>query len=456
MSKVLIIEDEKNLRRSLAITLQMDGHEVTEEGSAEKGIDFLKTNSVDLVITDLRLPGMDGIEALQQVKLMNRDIEVIVMTAFGTIENAVKAMQMGAFDYVSKPFHEEEFRVKVQRALEKADLRNKVRNLEKIVQQQIGFQNIITVSPVMKKILSQVRAIAPTDSTIFIGGESGTGKELIVSAIHQLSNRKDKAFIPVNCGAIPENLLESELFGHVKGSFTGAIFDKKGLIEQADGGTLFLDEIGEASPGVQVRLLRFLENGEIRRVGGTEVYHADVRLVTATNRDLEEAVRSGKFREDLFYRIHVIPLYLPPLRERKEDIPVLAHYFLKKYAERFRKPLKYIESDVLNILLAHPWKGNVRELENVMEYACTFAIPPKITVENLPRSLEKPIWQKMGKNDVERDNRTLGEIEKFYILHILEKNNWYQKKACQILGVSKSTLYRRLKEYGVSSQKLKT
>ncbi len=453
MSKVLIIEDEKNLRRSLAITLQMDGHEVIEEGSGEKGIEYLKTNPIDLVITDLRLPGMDGIEVLRQAKLTNRDLEVIVMTAFGTIENAVKAMQMGAFDYVSKPFHENEFRVKVQRALEKTELQSKVRNLEKIVQQHVGFQNIITVSPVMKKILSQVQAIAPTDSTIFISGESGTGKELIASAIHRLSLRKDNAFIPVNCGAIPENLLESELFGHVKGAFTGAISDKKGLIEQADGGTLFLDEIGEASHGVQVRLLRFLENGETRRVGGTDVHYADVRLITATNRNLEKAVREGKFREDLFYRIHVIPIHLPPLRDRKEDIPVLAHYFMKKYSTRFHKPLKYLDTDVSNILLAHPWKGNVRELENVMEYACTFAIPPKVTVENLPHTLEKPIWQKMEKND--SDNRSLEEVEKFYILHVLEKNNWHQKKACQVLGISKTTLYRRLKGYGVSPQKLK-
>jgi len=454
MSKVLIIEDEKNLRRSLAITLQMDNHDVIEEGSGEKGIEYLKTNLVDLVITDLRLPGIDGIEVLQQIKLINRDTEVIVMTAFGTIENAVKAMQMGAFDYVSKPFHEDEFRVKVQRALEKAELRHKVRNLEKIVQHHMGFQNIITVSPVMKKILSQVQSIAPTDSTIYIGGESGTGKELIASAIHRLSRRKDKAFIPVNCGAIPENLLESELFGHVKGAFTGAISDKKGLIEQADGGTLFLDEIGEASPGVQVRLLRFLENGEIRSVGGTNVHYADVRLITATNRNLEEAVRNGKFREDLFYRIHVIPLYLPPLRERKEDIPVLAHYFMKKYSERFHKPLTHIEADVFNVLLSHHWSGNVRELENVMEYACTFATPPKITVENLPHTLKKPVWQEIEKND--RNSRTLEEVERCYILHVLEKNNWHQKKACSILGISKTTLYRRLKEYGVSPQKLKT
>ncbi|NOY78654.1 MAG: sigma-54-dependent Fis family transcriptional regulator [Calditrichaeota bacterium] len=454
MSKVLIIEDEKNLRRSLAITLQMDNHHVIEEGTGEKGIEYLKTNPVDLVITDLRLPGMDGIEVLQQIKLINRDTEVIVMTAFGTIENAVKAMQMGAFDYVSKPFHEDEFRVKVQRALEKAELRHKVRNLEKIVQHHIGFQNIVTVSPVMKKILSQVQAIAPTDSTIYIGGESGTGKELIASAIHRLSRRKDKAFIPVNCGAIPENLLESELFGHVRGAFTGAISDKKGLIEQADGGTLFLDEIGEASPGVQVRLLRFLENGEIRRVGGTSVHYADVRLITATNRNLEEAVRNGKFREDLFYRIHVIPLYLPPLRERKEDIPVLAHYFMKKYSKRFHKPLTHIEADVFNVLLSHSWSGNVRELENVMEYACTFATSSKITVENLPQTLKKPVWQEIEKNG--RNNRSLEEVERCYILHVLEKNNWHQKKACHILGISKTTLYRRLKEYGVSPQKLKS
>ena len=453
MSKLLIIEDEKNLRRSLAITLQMDGHDVVEKCDGEKGIEYLKTNSVDLVITDLRLPGIDGIGVLQQAKLINRDIEIIVMTAFGTIENAVKAMQMGAFDYVSKPFREDEFRVKVQRALEKTELQHKVRNLEKIVQQHVGFQNIITVSPVMKRILSQVQSIAPTDSAIFIGGESGTGKELIASAIHRLSNRKDQPFIPVNCGAIPENLLESELFGHVKGAFTGAISDKKGLIEQADGGTLFLDEIGEASAGVQVRLLRFLENGEIRRVGDTEVRRADVRLITATNKNLEEAMQNGTFREDLFYRIHVIPLYLPPLRDRKEDIPILAHYFMKKYSQRFHKPMKYIDEKVFDILLDHPWYGNVRELENVMEYACTFATPPKITLENLPQNIEKPIWQKNEKNIT--DSKTLQEVERSYILHVLEKNNWRQKKACGILGISKTTLYRRLKEYNISSKKLK-
>ncbi|GBE27448.1 luminescence regulatory protein LuxO [bacterium BMS3Bbin03] len=451
MSKILIIEDKKSLRRSLAITLQLDAHEVLEAENGEQGISLLKKNRVDLVVTDMRLPGMDGIEVLKQAKTNDPNIEVIVMTAFGTIKNAVEAMQSGAFDYVSKPFREDEFRIKVKKALEKIDLNQKVKNLEKIVQRHIGFQKIVTVSPVMKAILNQVQYVAPTDSSVFISGESGTGKELIAGAVHQLSNRKDKPFIPVNCGAIPENLLESELFGHVRGAFTGAVADKKGLIEQADGGTLFLDEIGEASHGVQVRLLRFLENGEIRRVGDAEIRYADVRLITATNKDLEATVKSGGFREDLFYRIHVIPLHLPPLRERKEDILVLAYHFLKKYNRRFHKPLQYIASEVFGIFLSHSWPGNVREMENVMEYACTFAKPPKIIPDNLPQYLEKPIWKEAAKD--ETNSRTLADVERSYILHILDANHGHQKKACKILGISKTTLYRRLKSYNMSLPK---
>ena len=453
MEKILIIEDEKNLRRSLALTLEMEGYNVVEANSGEEGLRKLDSEEIDVVVTDVRLPGMDGIQIIREVKSRRPDVEVLVMTAFGSIENAVEALQEGASDYITKPFKENEFRVRLQKALAQRRLKTRLRNLEIARQRQVGFENIVTVSAKMKKILAQVQSIASTDSTIFISGESGTGKELIASAIHQMSNRQGKPFVPVNCGAIPENLMESELFGHVKGSFTGASSDKIGLVEQADGGTLFLDEIGEATLGVQVRLLRFLENGELRRVGDPDVRHADVRLISATNRDLREAVQEGRFREDLFYRIHVIPIVLPPLRERPEDIPVLAQYFVQKYVERFGKPIKFISPEAIAKLLSYSWPGNVRELQNVIEYACTFATPPKILPEDLPEPLrgKEPTFGFLQNTE----NLSLADVEKQYILQVLKETNWHQKKACEVLKISKATLYRRLKEYGISPKELK-
>ncbi len=453
MEKILLIEDEKNLRRSLALTLEMEGYAVEEATSGEEGLKRVASNEIDVVITDVRLPEMDGIQVIREVKSLKPDVEVLVMTAFGSIENAVEALQEGASDYITKPFREDEFRVRLQKALDQRRLKTRLRNLELARQQQVGFENIVTVSAKMKKILAQIQSIAPTDSTVFISGESGTGKELIASAIHQMSTRKEGPFVPVNCGAIPENLMESELFGHAKGAFTGASSDKIGLVEQANDGTLFLDEIGEATLAVQVRLLRFLENGELRRVGDPNVRYANVRLISATNRDLQDAIREGRFREDLFYRIHVIPIVLPPLRERIEDIPVLAHYFVRKYVEKFKKPIKFISPEAMNVLLTYSWPGNVRELQNTIEYACTFATPPKIVSEDLPEAV-------LGRNtrvisSISKKSLSLAECERDYILQVLRETNWHQKKACEILEISKATLYRRLKEYGISPKKLK-
>lgn len=449
---ILLVDDEENLREIISRKLTSEGHNCLTASEGQEALDILENSSCDLVITDLKMPGMGGLELLTRIKESYPTIEVIVMTAFGTIESAVEAMRKGAYDYLTKPVRTTEINFHVLRALEKKQLSQKVEVLEKEVREKYKFEGIIGNSNEMVKVLKLVGQIGHTSSTVLITGESGTGKELIAKAIHFNSSRAGRPYVAVNCGAIPENLQETEFFGHVKGAFTGAISDKRGLFQEAQAGTLFLDEVGETSPATQVKLLRFLQEGEIRRVGDIKPVHVDVRVITATNRDLQEMIKEGKFREDLFYRLNVIPINLPSLRARREDIPLLAKHFQEKYSAKMNKPLGPIAPEAVALLLRYDWPGNVRELENVMERAVALTVSDAIHPEDLPLNIQ-------GKKMVPAapptsEEATLAEMEKNYVLEVLQSKDWNQKAACKTLGISKTTLWRRLKDYGIDPKVL--
>jgi DNA-binding NtrC family response regulator len=366
------------------------------------------------------------------------------------VDTAVQAMKEGAYDYLAKPFKNDELGITVAKALERNQLRQRVRQLERNIREKFGFENLIAASEKMHAVLRTAASVAGTDTSVLITGESGTGKELVAGAIHQLSPWRDKSFVAVNCSALPEPLLESELFGHVRGAFTGAVTNKRGLVEEADGGTLFLDEIGDAPLSIQVKLLRFLQNGEIRRVGENQVRCVKVRLIAATNRDLFQMMKAGTFREDLYYRINVIPLHIPPLRERREDILLLAQHFVKKHGQRLSRPANQLSKEVQSCLLQYNWPGNVRELEHAIEHAVALSSNEVIQPGDLPAMInQQPQYLSVLKNG---QNGSLAEVEKSYILKVLQDSNWNQKQACKILGLSKTTLYRRLKEYGLHTR----
>lgn len=454
MAKILVVDDDKHVRHSIGLTLKVDGHDVDAARSGEAAIRMLDTQIYDLVICDLVMEQTSGIDVLRHSRQVYPDVEVIMMTAFASIDNAVEAMREGAYDYLTKPFNEDVLRMTVAKALERNELRNKVRNLERNMREQFGVENIIAANPRMQRLLRNAISVAHTDSTILITGESGTGKELIARAIHDTSRHSEKPFIAVNCGALPENLLESELFGHVKGAFTGAVSNKKGLVEEANGGTLFLDEIAETSLTLQVKLLRFIQEGEIRRVGENTTRHVKVRLIAATNKDLKQAMAENLFREDLYYRLSVIPLHIPPLRERPEDIPLLAQHFLKLYARRFDKNIKTFSKETSNTMLNYPWPGNVRELINTVEHGVAMCHGDKIELNDMPQSLIE--YTEIVPGFREGLTGSLAEVEKNYILKVLQDTHWNQKRACAILGLSKTTLYRRLKQYGIQARLMQT
>ena len=398
-------------------------------------------------MTDLRLGGISGIEVLKRAKELFPDTEVVVMTAYGTIEGAVEAIKSGAYDYLTKPFQPQELTLVAQRALERKGLTQRVRLLEQAVRDQDPFKDIISASPAIDEVLKMVDQVARLDSTVLITGESGTGKELVARALHALSPRKDKPLVIVNCGAIPENLQESELFGHTKGAFTGAHVDKRGLFDEAHGGTAFLDEVGELTPMAQVKMLRFLQNGEVRRVGTTASRNLDVRIIAATNRNLHKEVEGGGFREDLFYRLNVIPIELPPLRDRREDIPALALHFMRRIAERMDIPNPPpISPRAMDLLLKQPWRGNVRELENIMERASALDRDGIIGIDDLPfgdshRNEDRII------DHARTSALTLAEIEKEYILEVLAECGGSRKNTAKRLGITTATLWRKLKLY---------
>lgn len=450
MPNILVIDDEEAVRRTVIAALRSGKHKVLEASNVKRAFLILQNEAIDLVVSDLRLPDGSGIESLQKIKSEKILCDVIIMTGYATIDTAVQAMKEGANDYITKPFNPTELTIRIEKVLKQKQLTRKVHRLEQKLQEKFQIKNIVSVSRSMQLIMQQVRSIAPTDSSVMITGESGTGKELIANAIHLLSARAEKPFVAVNCGALPETLLESELFGHMKGAFTGATNLKQGLLETSDGGTLLLDEIGDASLSVQVKLLRVLENGTMRRIGDTQEKSVNIRLLAATNKDLQEEILENRFRQDLFFRINVIPIHLPPLRERIEDIPLLADFFLKKHSSRLKKRVKEFDSNVLQILMNHTWPGNIRELENTIEYATAMCDANVIQINHLPITLQKNrIYLHVNNNKI----LSLPEVEKRHILHVLEQVNWNQRRACELMQISKVTLYRRLKDYGIKSHK---
>ncbi|MCI0530719.1 MAG: sigma-54 dependent transcriptional regulator [candidate division Zixibacteria bacterium] len=444
--KILVVDDEESLGKFMQIMLQKEGYEVTPSLSGPDALKRLRSQEYDLVIADLMMPEMNGLKLLSEVKDSNPQIDFIVMTAFASVDTAIEAMKKGAFDYITKPFKVDEIKMAVNKSFEQRELKKENLQLRSQLKLDVSLDAFVGKSDVIAKVKEMVQRVAPTDSTVLLLGESGTGKELIARALHSCSQRADKPFVSINSTALPENLLESELFGHVKGSFTGAIRDKEGLFKVADGGTFFLDEIGETPPGIQVKLLRVLEEREITPVGGTKPQKVDVRIVTATNQDLEQQVKIKQFRADLFYRLNVLPIFIPPLRKRKDDIPILCEYFVNRHCARLGVKPKTITPEALQILIDFHWPGNVRELENTLERAIILTQGGKIEPEDLPASVRNSEPKSLVQEE-SKPNPTLEEMEKAYIFWILNQNEWNKTQVSQLLGIDTSTLYRKIEKY---------
>jgi two-component system response regulator PilR (NtrC family) len=457
--RILIVDDEPSMREMLRIVLRRDGYDVQLADSGREAIDQLRQNNFDLLLSDIKMPDVSGVDVLRAAKEINRDVVAFMMTAYASTSTAVEAMRLGAVDYFTKPFSMDELRLKIRQHLESHRLKQENVLLKKALKTRYEFSNIIGRSEPMLEVFRMVETIAKTTSTVLITGESGTGKDLVARAIHYNSLRRERPFVALNCGGVPETLLESELFGHMRGAFTGADTNKKGLIEVAEGGTVFLDEIGETTTTMQVKLLRVLQDRRFRRLGGTEEVQADIRVIAATNQDLEKAVASGRFREDLFYRINVIRMHLPPLRERKDDVPLLAEHFLSKYAEQMKKPVRTVAQEALPLLQMYGWPGNVRELENVIERAVALEQTPAILPDSLPPHVRTP--PASMKDDANPESRPdpetripdpalmlpdLGEgfdleargedFYRHYIALALERAGGVQVKAAEMLGMS--------------------
>jgi two-component system response regulator AtoC len=439
--KILVVDDEAPVRDTIKKGLsQMGGHHVEVAQNGIEAIEKVERDIFDLVLTDLKMPEMDGLELLKTIKGTRPETMVILLTAFGSIETAVEAMKVGANDYITKPVDLNELLIHVSKAQKENLLIKENRLLRMEVRKKFEFNNIIGKSKKMQEIFSLIEKVALGNSTVMIYGGSGTGKELVAKAIHYNSPRADRPFIPFNCGAIPETLVESELFGHTKGAFTGAVQPKKGLFEEANGGTLFLDEISTILPSVQVKLLRVLQEKEVMKVGSTERTRIDVRMIAATNENLEENMKKGKFREDLFYRLHVFPIFLPDLKERKEDIPLLAYHFLDIYSKEAKKEIKGISKEAIKLLLEYQWPGNVRELENTIERAVIMTDQDYLTPSDFPRDLMEGISE-MIKRGV-KDRKSLHDIKSEYIKEILKEVGGNKRIAAEILRVNPRTLYR--------------
>jgi len=450
MLTILIIEDEAKMRRLLELNLGDDGFKTLSAGDAETGLKLLGSEPVHLVLTDLKLPGMNGLEFLQAAKQQNPALPIVVMTAFGSVETAVEAMKAGASDYVLKPFSLAEMRMVVHKELDNSRLREENRSLREALGQKYSHPNIVAISPKMQEVLATVERVAQTNSTVLLGGESGVGKDLIARAIHEKSRRASGPFVKINSTAIPENLLESELFGYEKGAFTGATTSKPGKFELADKGTLFLDEIGDVPPATQVKLLRVLQEREFERLGGTRTIKVDVRLLAATNRDLRAALEDGTFREDLYYRLNVVPIDLPPLREHKEDIPGLANLFLARFAKDSGREEKItgISPTAMQLLVGHYWPGNVRELQNVIERACALAAGSQLDVGDI--QLDSPRNRNHAASDrFLPDGMTLDQWEDEMIREALKRANGNKSQAARLLGLSRNALRYRLSKIGI-------
>ena len=458
MARILIVEDDDSLRQVLSMFLVKSNHDVTSASSGEDALSLIDSEleDFDLILTDLMMGRMSGLQILSHVKEKYPQTEVILMTAFSTVETAIDAMRHGAFDYVEKPFKLEEISITIEKALEKRELSLENIRLKQELSERYRFEHIIGKSSKMQQVFDRIGRVAPTKTSVLLTGASGTGKELVARAIHFNSPRKDKPFIVVNCGAIPDTLMESELFGHAKGAFTGAHTTKKGLIEAANGGTIFLDEIGEISLPMQVKLLRFLQEHQIRMVGGISEIAVDVRVVAATNKDLADEVEKGTFREDLYYRLNVIRIHLPPLRERRDDIPYLARHFLNKYNQELGRDVQSFSPETMEILLSQPYLGNVRELENLIEHAVTFATGGEITPDALPDHIRGGSQDLGGKQDlvtIPPDGMDieahLAEIERKLLLNALKRTNGIRKDAAELLGISFRSIRYKLAKYGI-------
>ncbi len=444
---VLIVEDDREMRELLEDLLREEGYETASVQNGDLAAKCLDGKGYDLLISDLKMDGMSGLELLQRVKAFRPEQTMILITAFGTVESAIEAMKLGAFDYIIKPFKSEELIVTVQKAFERIQLEKEVIHLRQAVTKEYQFSNMIGKSKEIQAIFQLIRRVAESTVNILISGESGTGKEMVAKAIHYNSPRKGHLFVAVNCAAIPGTLLESELFGHVRGAFTDAHIDKKGMFEEAQGGTLFLDEIGEIPVSLQPKLLRVIQEKAVRRVGSTKTVPVDIRIISATNQDLMEEVKAKRFRDDLYYRINVLEISIPPLRNHREDIPLLADHFLNKYAETQHKKISGLTESAMTILINYPWPGNVRELENVIERAVTLARGEKISAEDLPPVM---IGQQGGQLLLDQALAKmvpLGELEREYIQRILQLVGGNKLRAAQILRIDRKTLYRKLNDY---------
>lgn len=446
---ILIVDDDKNTREGLQQALEREDRVIQTAADGREGLDLLQERIFDIVITDLRMPRMDGIEFLTEIKKRSPDTAVIVVTGYGTIETAVKAMREGALDFISKPVKLDEIEFRITRVLQQKQLVFENEFLKERLKERFGLDNMVGRSPNMIKVFETIQQIAPTKSTVLITGETGTGKELVAYAIHANSPRRERLFQPVNCAALPESLLESELFGHERGAFTGAVKQKKGYFEVADGGTLFLDEIGEINLSVQVKLLRVLEQRQFERVGGTNTLSVDVRVIAATNANLEQLVREGRFREDLYYRLKVVTLELPPLRERREDIPLLAETFLQQLARENRKEGMRFEPETLELLKSYDYPGNVRELRHLVEQMVVLSRSPVLTPAELPGKYRvEPVRDYI---EIPRGS-SLRTAEKKIILETLREQDGNQTRTAEVLGIGRRTLIRKLQEYGVKGE----
>jgi two-component system NtrC family response regulator len=454
--RILIVDDDDGLRQVTHTQLEREGYETSSALSAEEAFPLLESAPQQLVITDLNLPGMSGLELLKQIRMEYPETAVIVMTAFGTIQSAVEAMKAGAYDYITKPIHPYELKAIVKRSLDHHRLLEEVQVLRSALDRKYGFEEIIGSSPVLLEALDVAARIASTDATVLISGETGTGKELVAKAIHMRSSRRERPFMTINCGAIPRELLESELFGHVKGSFTGALTHKKGKVEMADGGTVFLDEIGEMPLELQVRILRLIQEREIEKIGATSPTKVDVRIIAATHRDLEVMVKQGGFREDLYYRLLVVPIKLPPLRDRTGDIEELVQHFLAKYRAKHDRQNLTMPQEVLHHLFAYDWPGNVRQLENAIERMVLLAKTADLTLGDLPEFLRSGTAGLEGVAiSLPEQGVTLEAVEKQMILDALKRCGGNQTQAARKLGMSRRTLAYRLVKYGFHGDTLK-
>ena len=442
--RILIVDDEKSQRDMLAGFLEKEGYSVVIAESGFEAIKLCEDKYFEVALIDLKMPGMDGIELLSRLKEMNPEIQVIMMTAYGTVESAVEAMRLGAYHYVNKPINLDELKLNIKKALERYHLLSENKYLRTELEEKFRDVKIIGESKTIQEVLSTVSRVAKSKSTVLIRGESGTGKELVARAIHALSDRKDQRFIPVSCAALPETLLESELFGHEKGAFTGAVKRREGRFELADGGTLFLDEIGDIPRETQVKILRAIEFQEFERLGGKDTLKVDVRIISATNQDLEKKINDGTFREDLYYRLNVISIFIPPLRERKEDLLPLVDHFIKKANQKCGKSIKGITTEVKDIILNYDWPGNVRELENGIERGVVLSRTDVIDKSDLPYfGLFK------SKETIPSANLSLRDMEKNHILNTLKMTDWNLSKTADILGIHRNTLRLKMKEYGI-------